>query len=207
VTSDRSQETHFWLRVLLRLHVLHPRRKWAIHNAWLPSAKNGPSPRGQSRPSGSLSDLNAQGERARARLSLEDFLLNPDTLPAPPPETADSLIYEVLFRLEGWRPAKFPPLLEFYRGDAQAACRLAGEARDSLPENAAVQSMHAQAALAVERFQEAEMVPEGVYPTAIHRVGRYALQFVWSDGHDTGICPCDHLRAICPCDACPGTGS
>ena len=35
---------------------------------------------------------------------------------------------------------------------------------------------------------------EGVYPTAIHYVGRYALQFVWSDGHSTGIYPFEYLR-------------
>ncbi len=38
------------------------------------------------------------------------------------------------------------------------------------------------------------MVPEDIYPTAIHYVGRYALQFVWSDGHSTGIYPFDFLR-------------
>jgi DUF971 family protein len=46
------------------------------------------------------------------------------------------------------------------------------------------------------------MVPEDVYPTAIEYVGRYALQFFWSDGHSTGFFPFDMLRRICPCDAC-----
>ncbi|MDT8341615.1 MAG: DUF971 domain-containing protein [Longimicrobiales bacterium] len=41
-----------------------------------------------------------------------------------------------------------------------------------------------------------EMVPEGVHPTAIHYVGRYALQFVWSDGHSTGIYPYEYLRRL-----------
>lgn len=40
------------------------------------------------------------------------------------------------------------------------------------------------------------MVDEDVHPTAIHYVGRYALQFVWSDGHATGIYPWDYLRRI-----------
>jgi DUF971 family protein len=31
-------------------------------------------------------------------------------------------------------------------------------------------------------------------------VGRYAVQFLWSDGHYTGIYPFDLLRALCPCD-------
>lgn len=32
---------------------------------------------------------------------------------------------------------------------------------------------------------------------AIHQVGSYALQFVWSDGHDTGIYTWDYLRQAC----------
>ncbi|HSG49085.1 MAG TPA: DUF971 domain-containing protein [Longimicrobiales bacterium] len=41
-----------------------------------------------------------------------------------------------------------------------------------------------------------EMVPADIHPTAIHYVGRYALQFVWSDGHSTGIYPYEFLRRI-----------
>lgn len=41
-----------------------------------------------------------------------------------------------------------------------------------------------------------ESVDEHVYPTAIHYVGRYALQFVWSDGHSTGIYTYEYLRDI-----------
>ncbi len=33
-------------------------------------------------------------------------------------------------------------------------------------------------------------------------VGRYAVQFLWSDGHYTGIYPFDMLRKLCPCDEC-----
>ena len=46
------------------------------------------------------------------------------------------------------------------------------------------------------RILRPEDVPEDVYPTAIHYVGRYALQFVWSDGHETGFYPFDYLRAL-----------
>jgi ATP-binding protein involved in chromosome partitioning len=35
-----------------------------------------------------------------------------------------------------------------------------------------------------------------VYPTAIHYVGRYALQFVWSDGHSTGYYTWEYLRGM-----------
>lgn len=38
------------------------------------------------------------------------------------------------------------------------------------------------------------MVPADIHPTAIHHVGRYALQFIWSDGHSTGIYPFEYLR-------------
>ncbi len=39
-------------------------------------------------------------------------------------------------------------------------------------------------------------VPEDVRPTEIHRVGRYAIQIAWSDGHDSGIYPFARLRAL-----------
>lgn len=53
-----------------------------------------------------------------------------------------------------------------------------------------------------ERMLTPGMVPEGIYPEAIEYVGRYALQFVWSDGHATGIYPFEYLRRLCPCEAC-----
>mgnify|MGYP000346970348 FL=1 len=33
-------------------------------------------------------------------------------------------------------------------------------------------------------------------------VGRYAVQFLWSDAHFTGIYPFDVLRRLCQCDEC-----
>lgn len=33
-------------------------------------------------------------------------------------------------------------------------------------------------------------------------VGRYAVRFVWADGHDTGIYSFDLLRDFCPCPQC-----
>ncbi len=41
-----------------------------------------------------------------------------------------------------------------------------------------------------------ERVPQDVYPLEIRYVGRYALTFVWSDGHRTGIYPWDLLRRL-----------
>lgn len=33
-------------------------------------------------------------------------------------------------------------------------------------------------------------------------VGRYAVQFLWSDAHFTGIYPFRALRELCPCGEC-----
>ena len=45
-------------------------------------------------------------------------------------------------------------------------------------------------------------VPPDIMPHAIRYVGRYALRFDWSDGHETGIYPWDLLRRLCPCGEC-----
>ena len=42
-------------------------------------------------------------------------------------------------------------------------------------------------------------VPEDVHPLSIRVVGRYAINIVWSDGHDTGLYAFDVLRRRCPC--------
>jgi DUF971 family protein len=47
-----------------------------------------------------------------------------------------------------------------------------------------------------ERILVPAMVPEGVYPLEIQYVGRYALQFYWSDSHSTGIYPFEYLRRL-----------
>ena len=52
------------------------------------------------------------------------------------------------------------------------------------------------------RTLDPDDVPVDVYPLSIEYVGRYALQFNWSDGHRTGIYPFEFLRKLCPCDAC-----
>jgi DUF971 family protein len=44
--------------------------------------------------------------------------------------------------------------------------------------------------------------PGEVTVTGAEQVGRYALRFEWSDGHNTGIYSYDYLRAICPCAIC-----
>ena len=39
-------------------------------------------------------------------------------------------------------------------------------------------------------------VPEDVKPLRIERVGRYAIQIAWSDGHASGIYPFARLREL-----------
>ncbi len=45
-------------------------------------------------------------------------------------------------------------------------------------------------------------VPSNVEAVDQMQVGNYALQFLWSDTHHTGIYTFDVLRGLCPCDAC-----
>ena len=40
-----------------------------------------------------------------------------------------------------------------------------------------------------KRLQDPARIPAGVHAVGYSRVGRYAVQFTWSDGHSTGIYP------------------
>ncbi|MGH9917756.1 MAG: gamma-butyrobetaine hydroxylase-like domain-containing protein [Nitrososphaerales archaeon] len=44
--------------------------------------------------------------------------------------------------------------------------------------------------------------PEGVGAVKYSMVGRYAIAFVWSDGHSTGIYPYEYLLDLCECESC-----
>lgn len=37
---------------------------------------------------------------------------------------------------------------------------------------------------------------------SIEQVGNYAFNFLWADGHETGIYSYVYLRELCPCAAC-----
>jgi DUF971 family protein len=39
-------------------------------------------------------------------------------------------------------------------------------------------------------------------PVRAERVGRYAVQIYWNDGHSTGIYTFQYLRDLCPCAEC-----
>jgi DUF971 family protein len=45
-------------------------------------------------------------------------------------------------------------------------------------------------------------VPMLIMLQDVQPVGRYALQFTWSDGHDTGIYSYAFLRRLCQCPVC-----
>lgn len=53
-----------------------------------------------------------------------------------------------------------------------------------------------------EKRLKADDVPMLIMVNDIQPVGRYALQFSWSDGHDTGIYSYNLLRRLCQCDIC-----
>lgn len=40
--------------------------------------------------------------------------------------------------------------------------------------------------------------------TDVQKVGHYAINFTWQDGHHTGIYSYEFLRALCPCPRCAG---
>ncbi len=47
-----------------------------------------------------------------------------------------------------------------------------------------------------ERILDPKKVPPDVRPVKIVGVGNYAIQIIWSDGHDTGIYSFDRLRGL-----------
>jgi DUF971 family protein len=59
----------------------------------------------------------------------------------------------------------------------------------------------------VDEWTGEKRIALGTIPTdlkirSIDIVGQYALNFVWSDGHSTGIYSFQTLRSLCPCDQC-----
>ena len=49
-------------------------------------------------------------------------------------------------------------------------------------------------------------IPASLERTDVELVGNYALQFKWSDGHNTGLYAFDMLRTLCPCKDCLPNG-
>ena len=46
------------------------------------------------------------------------------------------------------------------------------------------------------------LVPGQYDLRGIEPVGNYAFQFVWGDGHNTGIYTFEYLRSLCECERC-----
>jgi DUF971 family protein len=52
------------------------------------------------------------------------------------------------------------------------------------------------------RLRAADIQP-GIRAMSVSKVGAYALRFVWSDGHNTGLYTFNFLRNdLCECDEC-----
>lgn len=47
-----------------------------------------------------------------------------------------------------------------------------------------------------------EIIPNGIQVKKAEIIGRYAVQFTWSDGHHEGIYSFDLLRELCECETC-----
>ena len=64
----------------------------------------------------------------------------------------------------------------------------------------------------VEEWSNRKLLDPATVAADIHAedhlmVGRYAIQFLWSDAHYTGIYPFDVLRKLCPCPECVSAGA
>ncbi len=62
----------------------------------------------------------------------------------------------------------------------------------------------------VEEWSQRQLLNPASVPSDLRAedhlmVGRYAVQFLWSDAHFTGIYPFDLLRRLCPCEECKAT--
>ena len=65
--------------------------------------------------------------------------------------------------------------------------------------------IHCGCAECVEEWSQRKLLDPASVPTDLRAedhlmVGRYAVQFIWSDAHFTGIYPFDLLRRLCQCD-------
>ncbi len=49
---------------------------------------------------------------------------------------------------------------------------------------------------------ELPMFKPAIKPETAEGVGKYAIQFKWNDGHQTGIYSWKWLREVCPCEEC-----
>jgi DUF971 family protein len=53
-----------------------------------------------------------------------------------------------------------------------------------------------------EKRLDPNSIPDNIRPIKLHSVGLYAIQFSWTDGHDTGLYSHDLMRKLCQCEEC-----
>jgi len=53
-----------------------------------------------------------------------------------------------------------------------------------------------------EKRLDPASIPDTIKPVNLKSVGRYAIQFEWSDGHNTGLYTYQLLRELCECKQC-----
>jgi ATP-binding protein involved in chromosome partitioning len=62
----------------------------------------------------------------------------------------------------------------------------------------------------VEEWSRRKLLDPATVPSDIRAedyimIGKYAVQFLWSDAHYTGIYPFDTIRAVLPCEEATGS--
>ena len=57
-----------------------------------------------------------------------------------------------------------------------------------------------------KRLITLDKIPKDIKANDFVSVGRYAIQFKWSDHHQTGIYGYEFLRGLCPCESCLKAG-
>ena len=145
-----------------------PRERGAL--ATIPSSGTGIS--GKSFAQLTPAEKNARSHRGNAFRALARYLAGNPTHPAHVGPTADG------------------SALGIHWGDGEEAVYRPFDLRMACPCAGCVDEMTGRPLL------DASSVPESVFPVRIQHVGRYALQFFWSDGHDTGLYTYPYLREL-----------
>ncbi len=53
-----------------------------------------------------------------------------------------------------------------------------------------------------KRILDSSGIPEDIEALDFMEIGRYAIQVLWSDAHETGIYSFELLSSLCECDRC-----
>ena len=53
-----------------------------------------------------------------------------------------------------------------------------------------------------EKLLDPASIPDDIHVKDMSLVGNYAVKFVWSDGHDTGLYTWTALLELCRCEEC-----